>query len=63
MPLEDLEDEIRMEIDVDGLKEELAEQFPDDPDEAMSRMEALVLIWTTWICNNRRGKEIHGQEI
>ncbi len=41
MPLEDLEDEIRMELDEDGLKEELAEQFQDDPDEALNRMEAL----------------------
>lgn len=41
MPLEDLEDEIRMEIDEDGLKEELAEKIQDDPDEALSRMEVL----------------------
>jgi hypothetical protein len=41
MPLEDLDDEIRMEVDEDGLKEELAEQFQDDPDEALSRMDDL----------------------
>lgn len=27
MPLEDLDDEIRMKVDEDGLKKELAEQF------------------------------------
>ena len=43
MPLEDFEDDIRMVVDEDGLKEELAEQFQDDPDEALSRMEALGL--------------------
>ena len=42
MPLEDLGDEIRMEIDEDGLKEELAEQFINgDADEALQRMDDL----------------------
>ena len=42
MPLEDLEDEIRMEVDEDGLKEELAEQINSgDVDEALQRMEDL----------------------
>lgn len=42
MPLEDLEDEIRMELDPDGLKEELADELVNgDPDEALSRMEDL----------------------
>jgi hypothetical protein len=42
MSLEDLDDEKRMEIDEDGLKEELAEQFTNgDADEALSRMEDL----------------------
>ncbi|MDR3642483.1 MAG: hypothetical protein P4L74_02530 [Candidatus Doudnabacteria bacterium] len=39
MPLEDLVDEIRMEVDEDGLKEELAEQINNgDADEALERM-------------------------
>jgi hypothetical protein len=42
MPLDELEDEIRMEIDEDGLKEEIADQLINgDADEAISRMEAL----------------------
>jgi hypothetical protein len=42
MPLEDFEDEIRMEVDEDGLKEELAEQINSgDADEALERMENL----------------------
>jgi hypothetical protein len=42
MPLEDLDDEIRMEIDEDGLKEDLAEQINNgDADEALQRMEDL----------------------
>ena len=42
MPLEDLEDEIRMELDGDGLKEELAEQINNgDADEALERIENL----------------------
>jgi hypothetical protein len=42
MPLEDLEDEIRMEVDEDVLKEELAEQINSgDTDEALERMENL----------------------
>jgi len=42
MSLEDLEDKIRMEVDEDGLKEELAEQFTSgDADEALERMENL----------------------
>lgn len=42
MPIEDLDDEKRMEIDPDGLKEELADQFTNgDADEALSRMEDL----------------------
>ena len=42
MPLEDLEDEVRMEVDKDGLKEELAEQINNgDADEALERMENL----------------------
>jgi hypothetical protein len=40
MSLEDLDDEIRMEVDEDGLKEELAEQINNgDADEALQRME------------------------
>ena len=42
MSFEDLEDEIRMEIDEDGLKEELAEQINSgDADEVLQRMEDL----------------------
>lgn len=42
MPLENLEDEIRMEVDGDGLKEELAEQINSgDADEALQRIEDL----------------------
>ena len=42
MSIDDLEDEIRMEIDEDGLKEELAEQINSgDVDEALERMENL----------------------
>ena len=42
MPLEDLDDEIRIEVDEDGLKEELAEQITNgDADDALSRMEDL----------------------
>gem|GEM_PF-4041561 len=42
MPLEDLEDEIRMGIDEDGLKQELAEQINNgDANEALQRMEDL----------------------
>jgi ABC-type sugar transport system substrate-binding protein len=42
MPLEDLEDEIRMVVDEDGLKEELAEEVANgDSDEALQRMEDL----------------------
>ena len=42
MALEDSEDEIRMEVDEDGLKEELAEQINNgDADEALERMENL----------------------
>ncbi len=42
MPLDDLEDEIRMELDEDGLKEELAEQINNgDADEALERIENL----------------------
>ena len=42
MPIEDLEDEIRMEVDEDGLKEELAERINSgDVDEALQRMEDL----------------------
>jgi ABC-type sugar transport system substrate-binding protein len=42
MPLEDLEDEIRMVVDEDGLKEELADQITNgDADEAVQRMEDL----------------------
>lgn len=42
MPVEDLDDEKRMEVDEDGLKEELAEQFTSgDADEALQRMEDL----------------------
>jgi len=42
MSLENLEDDIRMEVDEDGLKEELAEQFNNgDADEALERMENL----------------------
>jgi hypothetical protein len=40
MPLEDLDDEIRIKIDPDGLKEELADEFLNgDADEALQRME------------------------
>ena len=39
MPIEDLDDEIRMEVDPDGLKEELAgELLNGNPDEALQRM-------------------------
>jgi hypothetical protein len=42
MPLEDLDDEKRMEVDEDGLKEELADQFTNgDADEALQRMDDL----------------------
>jgi hypothetical protein len=42
MPLGDLEDEIRIVVDEDGLKEELAEQIQSgDADEALQRMEEL----------------------
>ena len=42
MPLEDLDDEIRVEVDEDGLKEELADQLVNgDADEALQRMEDL----------------------
>jgi len=42
MPIEDLEDESRMEVDEDDLKEEIADQLINgDADEALSRMEAL----------------------
>lgn len=42
MSLEDLDDEKRMELDEDGLKEELAEQINNgDADEALERMENL----------------------
>ena len=42
MPLEDLDDEIRIKLDEDGLKEELAEQINNgDADEALQRMEDL----------------------
>lgn len=42
MPIDDLEDEIRMEVDEDGLKEELAEQINNgDADEALERIENL----------------------
>ena len=42
MSLEDLDDEVKMEIDEDGLKEELAEQINNgDADEALERMENL----------------------
>ena len=41
MPLEELDDKTRVEVDEDGLKEELAEQFQDDPEEALARMENL----------------------
>jgi len=42
MPIEDLEDEIRMVIDEDGLKEELAEQINSgDAEEALQGMEDL----------------------
>ena len=41
MPLEDLEDETRMETDEDGLKEELAEQINSgDADEASNFAKA-----------------------
>lgn len=40
MPPEDLDDETRMEVDEDGLKEELADQLMNgDPDEALQRMD------------------------
>lgn len=42
MSADDLEDEIRMEVDEDGLKEELADQFTNgDADEALERTENL----------------------
>ena len=43
MPLEDLEDEIRIGVDEDSLlKEELAEQISNgDADEAVERIESL----------------------
>lgn len=42
MSVEDLDDEKRMEINEDGLKEELAEQINNgDADEALQRMEDL----------------------
>jgi hypothetical protein len=42
MTAPDLDDEIRMEVDEDGLKEELAEQINSgDADEALERMENL----------------------
>lgn len=42
MPAEDLDDEIRIEVDEDGLKEELADQLTNgDADEALQRIEDL----------------------
>ena len=42
MSLEDLDDETRMEVDEDRLKEELADQFTNgDTGEALERMENL----------------------
>ena len=42
MSIEDLDDETRMKVDEDGLKEELAEELLNgNPDEALSRMEDL----------------------
>jgi hypothetical protein len=44
MNLEDLPDEKRLEIDEDGLKEELADQLLNgDPDEALQRIEDVGL--------------------